>query len=41
MGIKNKIIKFMRNEVVLSVAIIFALITCFFVPIDKRIYRVF
>lgn len=41
MNTKEKIVNFVKNETVLFVAIIFALITCFFVPIDKRIYRVF
>lgn len=41
MSAKDRIVNFIKKEVVLSVAIIFAIITCFFVPIDKRIYRVF
>lgn len=38
---KEKIVNFIKKETVLSVAIVFAIITCFFVPIDKRIYRIF
>ena len=36
MGTKEKIINFIKSEVVLSVAILFAIITCFFVPVDKE-----
>lgn len=32
----NKIISFVKNELVLSIAIVFTIITCFFVPIDKE-----
>ena len=38
---KEKILNFIKKEIVLSVAIVFTIITCFFVPIDKRVYRVF
>lgn len=41
MSTKEKIVNFIKKETVLSVAIVFAIITCFFVPIDRRIYRVF
>ena len=41
MNTKEKIINFIKKETVLSVAIVFAIITCFFVPIDKRISRIF
>jgi len=36
MNTKERIINFIKSEVVLSVAIILAIITCFFVPIDKE-----
>lgn len=36
MSTKEKIFNFIKNETVLSVAIILAIITCFFVPIDKE-----
>lgn len=36
MKTKEKIINFIKSEVVLSVAIILAIITCFFVPPDKE-----
>lgn len=41
MNTKEKIVSFIKEETVLSVAILFAIVTCFFVPIDKRIHRVF
>lgn len=41
MSTKEKIVSFIKKEIVLSVAIVFAIATCFFVPIDKRIYRIF
>lgn len=41
MSTKEKIIKFIKNEVVLSVAIILVIITCFFVPIDKEYLEYF
>ena len=41
MKTKERIFNFIKKEIVLSVAIILAIITCFFVPIDKRIYRIF
>lgn len=41
MNTKEKIINFIKNEVVLSVAIILAIITCFFVPIDKEYLNYF
>lgn len=34
--VKSTIINFMKREIVLSVAIILTIITCFFVPIDKE-----
>ena len=36
MSTKEKIFNFIKSEVVLCVAIVFAIITCFFVPIDKE-----
>jgi len=36
MSTKDKILNFIKSEVVLCVAIIFAIITCFFVPFDKE-----
>ena len=36
MSTKERIFNFIKNEIVLSVAIILAIITCFFVPIDKE-----
>lgn len=36
MNTKEKIIKFVKNEIVLSIATILAISTCFFVPIDKE-----
>lgn len=36
MSTKEKIFNFIKSEVVLSVAIVLAIITCFFVPIDKE-----
>ena len=41
MNTKEKIINFVKKEIVLSVAIIFAIITCFFVPIDKEYINYF
>ena len=41
MSTKEKIFNFIKNEIVLSVAIILAIITCFFVPIDKEYLRYF
>ena len=38
---KDKILGFIKNEVVLSVAIILTIITCFFVPIDKEYLNYF
>lgn len=35
-AIKNKILGFAKKEVVLSIAIILTIVTCFFVPIDKE-----
>ncbi len=35
-NIKNKIIAFVKREVVLTIAIICTIVTCFFVPIDKE-----
>lgn len=36
MTTKEKIINFIKKEVVLSVAIVLTIVTCFFVPIDKE-----
>lgn len=36
MNTKDKVINFIKKEVVLSVAILLTIITCFFVPIDKE-----
>ena len=36
MNTKDKIINFIKKEVVLSVAIVLTIVTCFFVPIDKE-----
>ena len=36
MNTKEKIFNFIKNEVVLCIAIIFAIVTCFFVPLDKE-----
>jgi len=36
MSTKEKIVNFIKSEVVLTVAIVFAIITCFFIPIDKE-----
>ncbi len=41
MKTKEKILKFVKSEVVLSVATILAIITCFFVPIDKEYLNYF
>ena len=41
MSTKDKIINFIKKEVVLTVAIILAIITCFFVPIDKAYLHYF
>lgn len=41
MSTKEKIFNFIKNEVVLSVAIVLAIITCFFVPIDKEYLNYF
>lgn len=38
---KQKIVTFIKKEVVLSVAIILAIVTCFFVPIDKEYLNYF
>lgn len=38
---KEKIIHFLKTEVVLCVAIVLAIITCFFVPIDKHYLNYF
>lgn len=35
-NIKKKILNFLKTEIVLSVATILAIITCFIVPIDKE-----
>jgi Na+/H+ antiporter NhaD/arsenite permease-like protein len=39
--IKNKIASFIKSEVVLSIAIIFTIVTCFWVPIDKEYLNYF
>ena len=36
LSIKEKILKFIKSEIVLSIAIILTLITCLCVPIDKE-----
>lgn len=36
MNTKEKILNFIKSEIVLCVAIILAIVTCFFVPIDKE-----
>ncbi len=36
MSTKEKIFNFIRSEIVLCIAIVFAIITCFFVPVDKE-----
>lgn len=41
MNAKEKIINFIKSEVVLSVAIVLTIITCFFVPIDKEYINYF
>ncbi len=41
MNTKEKIINFIKTEVVLCVAIVLAIITCFFVPIDKEYLEYF
>lgn len=40
-GILDRLVKFIKNEVVLSIAIVFTIITCFFVPIDKEYINYF
>ncbi|MBQ2581179.1 MAG: citrate transporter, partial [Ruminococcus sp.] len=39
--IKNAIFNFIKKEIVLSVAIIITVVTCFFVPIDKEYIKYF
>ena len=39
--IKNKVLGFIKKEVVLSIAIILTIVTCFFVPIDKEYLEYF
>ena len=41
MSTKAKIFNFIKSEVVLCVAIVFAIITCFFVPVDKEYLNYF
>ena len=41
MNTKEKIINFIKREVVLCIAIVLAIITCFFVPIDKEYLNYF
>ena len=41
MNAKEKIINFIKSEVVLSIAAILAIITCFFIPIDKEYLNYF
>ena len=36
MNTKEKAVNFIKSEPVLSVAIILAIITCFFVPVNKE-----
>lgn len=38
---KDKVINFIKNELILIIAIILAIITCFFVPIDKEYLKYF
>ena len=38
---KQRILNFIKKEVVLSVAIVFAIVTCFFVPPDKEYLKYF
>ena len=38
---KQKILNFIKKEMVLSVAIMCAIVTCFFVPIDKEYLNYF
>ena len=39
--VKNKVLGFIKKEVVLSIAIILTIVTCFFVPIDKEYLEYF
>ena len=39
--LKDKIVSFVKKEVVLSIAIIFTIVTCFFVPVDKEYLNYF
>ena len=41
MNTKEKVFDFIKSEPVLSVAIILAIITCFFVPVDKEYFTYF
>ena len=41
MNTKEKIVNFIKNEIVLCVAIVFAIITCFFVPVDAEYLKYF
>ena len=38
---KDNIIRFIKKEIVLSVAIVLTIVTCFFVPIDKEYFNYF
>lgn len=41
MNTKERIVNFIKKEVVLSAAIVLTIITCFFVPIDKEYLNYF
>lgn len=40
-NVKEKIVTFIKNEVILVIATIFTIVTCFFVPIDKQYLNYF
>lgn len=40
-AILDRLVKFIKNEVVLSIAIVLTIITCFFIPIDKEYINYF
>ncbi len=41
MNTKEKILNFIRSEIVLSIAIVLTIVTCFFVPVDKEYINYF
>ena len=41
LSLKNKLLSFMKKEIVLSVAIICTIITIFFIPFDKEYLKYF